>query len=78
VFGQDLFAGFREPRAVLLQASQYDHIAFVHLRAAEPRDVSRAGVVSLLRRGAGRKQNEGKDEEESGHLENPADISGAF
>ena len=36
------------PGAVLLQARQYDLVAVVHLGPAKPRDVARAGVLSLL------------------------------
>src|SRR5207237_6602143 len=55
VIGQHLVAGFRESRAVLLQAGEHDLVAVIHMRAAKARDVARAGVVSLLR-GGGRGQ----------------------
>ncbi len=72
VIGQHLLAGFREPRAILLQAAQHDLVAIVHVGATEPRNVPRTGVVSLLRGGAGSEQNEGNDERKSGHFEAPA------
>ena len=52
VIGQHLLAGLAEPGAVLLQAGQHDLVAIIHLRTAKARDVTRAGVVPLLRRRA--------------------------
>ena len=51
-----------------LQAAEHDLIAIVHDGAAEARYVARAGVVSLLREGAGSKHNKWNDKQYSDHL----------
>src|SRR5436190_9146708 len=71
VADQHLLTGLAEAGAVLLQARQHDHVALIHVRPAEPRDVAGAGVLALLRRSHGGHQNEGQnqgnDEKKSGH-----------
>src|SRR3954470_2577638 len=67
---QHRLTGFADARAVLLQACQHDLVAFLHVRAAKPRDVAGAGVMSLLllRLSRGCDQNQRNDEKDLGHL----------
>src|SRR5881227_2064346 len=67
---QYLLAGLADLGAVLLQAGQHDLIAILHVRPAIPRNVARAGVMSLLllRRSGRRDQNQGNDEKDLAHL----------
>jgi hypothetical protein len=80
VIGQNFRAGPAEPAAVLLEACQHDLVAVIHVRAAKPRNIPRAGVMPLLLRRSHRShQNEWEDEKESGHgVRLPVMISGAF
>ena len=68
VVGQNLRAGVAQPGPVLLQARQHDLVAIIHLSAAKPRDIPRAGVMPLLRRRRRGHQNKRHDENNSGHL----------
>jgi hypothetical protein len=68
VVGQNLRAGVAQPGPVLLQARQHDLVAIIHLSAAKPRDIPRAGVMALLRRRRRGHQNKRHDEKNSGHL----------
>jgi hypothetical protein len=68
VLGQDFVAGPGEPGPVLLQAGQHGLIAIIENGPAEPRGVTRAGIVSdLLSGGAGGEKKKWNDDEKSGH-----------
>jgi hypothetical protein len=48
VLVQNFHARLAEPGSVLLQASQHDLVALIHMGAAKPRDIARAGIMLLL------------------------------
>jgi hypothetical protein len=75
VIGQNLRAGFAETGTILLQARQHDLVAVIDLRAAEPRDIARAGVVSLLGRSRRSHQDKWNEQKKSGHLIVPSNAS---
>ena len=52
VRGQRLLAGFAQPCAILLQAGEHDHVAFIEMSAAKARGITRAGILALLCRSA--------------------------
>jgi hypothetical protein len=72
VIRQNLLTGLAEPRAVLLETPEDDHIAVIHMSPAKPRHIPRAAGVrpSALRRGRGDDQEKNRNgEQKSGHLE---------
>src|SRR5690349_7255407 len=74
VCGQRRLAGLAQPRAVLLQAGQHNHVAVIEMGAAEARGIARAGILALLlRRGAGgRDQDKRNRQNKSGHRVTPS------
>src|SRR6516225_5144538 len=56
---------------MLLEAAQNNLIALVDYRAAQARDIARAGVVPLLRQGRRSEENKRQNEENPGHLMAP-------
>jgi hypothetical protein len=73
VIGQYLCAGLAEAGAIFLEAGQHDLVAIIHVGAAEPRNVPRAGIVSLLRRRGRSHQDKWNNEKKSGHGAAPTD-----
>ncbi len=77
VIGQNFRARLAKPGAILFQARQHNLVAVVDLSAAESRDIPRAGVVSLLRRGDRSRpdkcddEKKCSDEKKSGHVVTP-------
>ena len=53
---------------MLLETAQNNLIALVDHRPAQPRDVARAGVMTLLCQGRRSDQRKRQNEKESGHL----------
>jgi hypothetical protein len=73
VIRQNLGAGLAQSRAVLLQASENDLVALVHLRPAKPRHIPRATRIrpSALRGSRGNDEKKRNGKQKSGHLECP-------
>jgi hypothetical protein len=68
VIGQHFLASPAEAGAMLLETAQNNHIAIIHHGPAKTRDITRTGVVSLLRRRRGSQQNKRQNEKNSEHL----------
>jgi hypothetical protein len=73
VSSQRRLAGLAQPRAILLQAGEHNHVAFIEMGAAKTRGIARAGILALLCRSArGDDQNKRNRKKKSGHHVTPS------
>ena len=80
VRSQRRLAGLAQPRAILLQAGEHDHVTVIEMGAAEARGIARAGILALRGSACCSQYDKWNYEEKSEHFAQPlyAALSGVL